>query len=55
MSSIKIEFEAPDGTTYSVEKDDARTRTLADEGLALLEEAVEAIKRAAGLVTPHRG
>lgn len=49
MSSIKIEFEAPDGTTYSIEKNDAWTRTLTDNGLALLEEAVAAIKRAARL------
>ena len=47
MSSIKIEFEAPDGTTYSVEKDDAWTRTIADDGSGLIDKAVEAIKRAA--------
>ena len=49
MSSIKIEFEAPDWTTYSVEKDDALTSTLGDNGSALIDEAVAAIKRAAGL------
>lgn len=49
MSSIRIVFEAVDGTVYSIEKDDAWTHTLADNGLALVEEAVEAIKRAAGL------
>ena len=50
MSSIKIEFEAPDGTTYSVEKDDAWTSTLADDGSALIDEGVEALKRLAGLL-----
>lgn len=50
MSSIKIEFEAPDGTTYSVEKDDALTYTLADDGSALIDNGVEALKRLAGLL-----
>lgn len=49
MASIRIEFQAEDGTVYNIEKDDAWTRTLGDDGLALLEEAVAAIKRAAGL------
>ena len=47
MSSIKIEFEAPDGTTYSVEKDDAFAGTLCDSGNDLIDKAVAAIKRAA--------
>ena len=50
MSRIKIEFEAPDGTTYSVEKDDALTSTLGDDGSALIDEGVEALKRLAGLL-----
>ena len=49
MSSIKIEFEAGDGTVYSVEKDDAFTGTLCDSGNDLIDKAVAAIKRAAGL------
>ena len=49
MSSIKIEFEAPDGTTYTVEMDDALTHTLADDGSALIDKGAEALKRLAGL------
>ena len=49
MSSITIEFETGDGTVYSIKKDTAFTGALCDNGLALIEEAVEAIKRAAGL------
>ena len=50
MSSIKIEFEAPDGTVYTVEKDDAWTSTLGDDGSMLIDAGVEALKRLAGLL-----
>ena len=50
MSSIKLEFEAPDGTVYTVEKDDAWTSTLGDDGSMLIDEGVEALKRLAGLL-----
>ena len=50
MSSIKIEFEAPDGTTYTVEMDDALTHMLADDGYALIDKGAEALKRLAGLL-----
>lgn len=49
MSSIKIEFEGPDGSGYTVSLDDFYTHSLASNGEELIDRAVCAIKKAAGM------
>ena len=50
MRSIKIEIEAPDGTTYSVEMNDALALSLAGDGTEMIDKNKEALKRLAGLL-----
>lgn len=49
MSSIKIEFEGPSGSVYTISMDDFYTYSLDSNGEELIDRAVRVIKRAAGL------
>lgn len=47
MSSIEIHFEGPDGSEYTISMDDYLDYTLLANGEALIDRAVESLKRAA--------
>ena len=47
MNEVTIEFTSSGGDVFSVTMDDAWTGALCDNGSALIDKAVEAIKRAA--------
>lgn len=49
MSTVKIEFEGPDGSGYAVEMNDFHTYAFDSTGEELIDQAVCVIKRAAGL------
>ena len=50
MNEVTIRFTTGGGETFTVRMDDAFTGTLCDSGNDLIDKAVEAIKRAAGLL-----
>ena len=47
MNEVSIEFTNGGGETFTVTMDDSLTGALCDNGSALIDKAVEAIKRAA--------
>ena len=49
MSTVKIEFVAPNSTVYTVETSDDEHRGFSDSGEALIDWAVYVVKRMAGL------